>query len=202
MSRTPTEPSYSAPHRSAAFTLLEVLAAVAIMGIWYTVIATGALYGLRSEGENLRRIRASLVADEYLAEIESTMALAGPLPLREEEIEDEDEGLSIRITVSEFVPEGEEPVDGLEGLISGEQKGMLEFLRAIRVEVAWQEGLEEHTVERETFAFDREAWRLFVESKGTSLDAKDEEEGGEEENAGDDETAAELMDELDRESGS
>jgi prepilin-type N-terminal cleavage/methylation domain-containing protein len=174
MSRTPTEPSYSAPHRSAAFTLLEVLAAVAIMGIWYTVIATGALYGLRSEGENLRRIRASLVADEHLAEIESTMALAGPLPLREEEIEDEDEGLSIRITVSEFVPEGEEPVDGLEGLISGEQKGMLEFLRAIRVEVAWQEGLEEHTVERETFAFDREAWRLFVESKGTSLDAKEE----------------------------
>jgi hypothetical protein len=100
------------------------------------------------------------------------------------------------------VPEGEEPVDGLEGLISGEQKGMLEFLRAIRVEVAWQEGLEEHTVERETFAFDREAWRLFVESKGASLDAKDEEEAGEEENAGGDETTAEILDELDRESGS
>ena len=34
------------------FTLLEVLAAVAILGIWFTVLANVAIQGLRAEGEN------------------------------------------------------------------------------------------------------------------------------------------------------
>ncbi|MBW2272647.1 MAG: prepilin-type N-terminal cleavage/methylation domain-containing protein [Deltaproteobacteria bacterium] len=167
----------TARDRSTAFTLLEVLAAVAILGIWYTVIATGALRGLRSEGENLRQIRASLVADEQLAQIESALIMADPLELTDEEIEEED--LIIRIAISEFVAEGEESVGGLAGLIAAEQEAGLQFLRTIRVEVAWQEGVEEHSVVRETFAFDREAWRRFIESKGASLDVGALQQGNE-----------------------
>ncbi len=183
--------------RSAAFTLLEVLAAVAILGIWYTVIATGALRGLRSEGENLRHLRASLVADEQLAEIESAVLLGSPLELIEDEIEEED--FTIRVAVSEFVAEGEEPQEGLAGLIASEQEGSLVFLRAVRVEVAWQEGNEERSIQRETFAFDRSAWKEFVESKGEGLFGA---EGGGEEDDGaleEDELEEELEEDADLE---
>ena len=38
--------------RSRGFTLLEVLAAVAILAIWYMVMASIATQGLRAEGES------------------------------------------------------------------------------------------------------------------------------------------------------
>ena len=50
------------------FTLLEVLAAVAILGIWFVVLASVGIQGLRAEGTNERRIRASLLADTILSE--------------------------------------------------------------------------------------------------------------------------------------
>ncbi len=50
-------------------TLLEVLAAVAVLGLLYTVLASAAVQGLRSEGESRRRLEASLLMDEQLVQI-------------------------------------------------------------------------------------------------------------------------------------
>ncbi len=53
-----------------AFTLLEVLAAVAILGIVYVVLADVAMQGLFAEGRAKRRLEASLKADLHLSELE------------------------------------------------------------------------------------------------------------------------------------
>ena len=53
------------------FTLLEVLGAVAVLGIWYFVLATIATDGLLKEGQSLRKLRAGLIADRMLAELEA-----------------------------------------------------------------------------------------------------------------------------------
>jgi prepilin-type N-terminal cleavage/methylation domain-containing protein len=49
------------------FTLLEVLAAVAILSIWFIVIAGTSVQGLRAEGESRRRLEAGQMADRILS---------------------------------------------------------------------------------------------------------------------------------------
>jgi prepilin-type N-terminal cleavage/methylation domain-containing protein len=56
----------------AGFTLLEVLAAFLIFAVLFTVLAGTASEAFRSEGANRRRLEASLLADEKLAELEQT----------------------------------------------------------------------------------------------------------------------------------
>ncbi len=59
------------PKRSErAFTLIEVLGAIALLGIVYPIIITWAGQGIRSEGNSRRRLEASLIADKRLADIE------------------------------------------------------------------------------------------------------------------------------------
>jgi len=65
--------------RRAGFTLLEVLAAVAVLGLVYSVLATAAIQGLRAEGDAGRRFRASLLADQRITEVEAQVA-AGQTP--------------------------------------------------------------------------------------------------------------------------
>jgi prepilin-type N-terminal cleavage/methylation domain-containing protein len=68
----------------AGFTLLEVLAAFLIFAVLFTVLAGTASQAFRSEGTNRRRLEASLLADEKLAELlESTPKIG-------EESEEED----------------------------------------------------------------------------------------------------------------
>jgi prepilin-type N-terminal cleavage/methylation domain-containing protein len=52
------------------FSLIEVLGAVAILGIWYVILASLAMQGMRLTGESQRRLRASLIADRILADFE------------------------------------------------------------------------------------------------------------------------------------
>jgi len=54
------------------FTLLEVMAAVALLGTAYTVLGGAGIQGLQHEGESRRRIQASLLADALLAELEAS----------------------------------------------------------------------------------------------------------------------------------
>ena len=54
--------------RLQAFTMLEVLAAVSVLAIVYLVLANVAIEGLRAEGESMRRLEASLIADELLSD--------------------------------------------------------------------------------------------------------------------------------------
>jgi type II secretory pathway pseudopilin PulG len=65
--------------REHAFTLLEVMAAVLVLGMLYAVLATAAIRGLRSEGESKRRLEASLLADRWLSDLELQLAL-GQVP--------------------------------------------------------------------------------------------------------------------------
>jgi len=69
--------AYSA--RRDAFTLLEVMAAVLILGLLYAVLAEAAIRGLRSEGVSRRKVEASLIADRFLSDLEAQLAL-GQIP--------------------------------------------------------------------------------------------------------------------------
>jgi prepilin-type N-terminal cleavage/methylation domain-containing protein len=65
--------------RLQGFTLLEVMAAVLVLGLLYSALATAAIRGLRSEGVSRRKVEASLIADRFLADLEAQLAL-GDIP--------------------------------------------------------------------------------------------------------------------------
>jgi prepilin-type N-terminal cleavage/methylation domain-containing protein len=144
------------PSRSA-FTLLEVLAAVAILGILYVVLADVAIQGLRAEGRSRRRMEASLVADRALSEIEIEIEAGGlpelgHLPEREEDmfrIAVEIRPYSIPL-VGGTAEAGSDTAAPLEG-------GALASLREIELVVTWLEGADELQVVRTTYAFDAAA---------------------------------------------
>ena len=62
--------------RDGGFTLLEVMAAVAILAIAYISLGSGGMQGLQHEGEARRKLQASLLADSVLSEIEAGIAPA------------------------------------------------------------------------------------------------------------------------------
>lgn len=144
---------------SHGFTLLEVLAAVAILAIWYMVLASIATQGLRAEGESQRRLRASLLADRILADLESNRILGVAPPVQAEE--EEHDNFYVRIDVEPYSlefpgtpdatnPQGQsEPA--LQKLVQASGESLL---REIQVEVTWLEGAVERRVSRESFALD------------------------------------------------
>lgn len=152
-------PAASPRPPQAGFTLLEVLAAVAILGIWYMVMASIATQGLRAEGESQRRLRASLLADEILADLESGLVLgSAPAAQTEETVRDR---FTVRVVVEPYLlefpgppdianPEGK-PEPALQKLVgpSGES-----LLSQIEVEVSWIEGSTAQRVWRESFGLD------------------------------------------------
>lgn len=149
----------------AGFSLLEVLGAIAILGIWFAIIAEIAMVGLRNEGRSQRALRASLVADEVLSEIEIEMQ-RGTLPEIDSTEEENEDGYLIRIDVEPYelvLPEptsaqrsavrGERPARTFQ-LLAGPDPDARSPLLSIRIEVAWQEGNSEASVTRYTFAVD------------------------------------------------
>ncbi len=145
-----------------AFTMLEVLAAVSVLAIVYLVLASAAIEGLRAEGESLRRLEASLIADELLSDIEAQLNLALAMPESSEEIE-RDEFL-VRIDVRQFDPEldagGERPdgtgveAEDLAAFLELEMGIGFSILRTVEIEVSWTEGAGERSVLRRTFGYD------------------------------------------------
>ena len=144
---------------SRGFTLLEVLAAVAILAIWYMVMASIATQGLRAEGESQRRLRASLLADSILVDLESNQVLGAAPPVQsEEEVRGE---FTVRTVVEPYSlefpgpPTGVNPVGlpepALQKLVQASGQSLI---LEIRVEVAWWEGATERRVSRESFALD------------------------------------------------
>lgn len=135
------------------FTLLEVLAAVLVLGLLYTVLADVAIHGLRAEGESRRRLEASLYADELLADIEGAIA-AGDIPLIGVE-EEEDEPYVIELAVSPVAASTILPA----GAFDDEETGSLLIgaegedgpIREIAIRVSWSEGDRELSVVRTTF---------------------------------------------------
>ena len=142
-------------------TLLEVLAAVAILGLLYTVLARAAIQGLRSEGESKRRIEASLLIDEQLVQIETQIAAGVTPPLGLTESEAGDFRVATDVQPLEFY-EGlvgdlaEAPSDA-PSVLGRQAVGGESPLRIISVAVSWNEGVFERRIERTTFAIDRVA---------------------------------------------
>lgn len=142
-------------------TLLEVLAAVVVVGISYGVFFQAGGEMLRREGENKRRIQAMLLADAALAEIEIEVD-RGLVP--NQGIEERSEGdfrVEIETTpvVIELLPrERGTPLEGLRpdpnSLLGAPGRPAASALRRIDVRVRWIEGLNEREVQRTTFAFD------------------------------------------------
>lgn len=156
--------------RSPGFTLLEVLAAVAVLGFTVTVLARGAIQGMHYEGDASRRLAASLLADHALFEIESALAL-GTLPeLGRKEREEGEFRLGLEVA----------PIDpaalGVPGLLTGEPASegkppaqvadALPKLLLVSVQVVWTEGLREQSVTRTTFAYDATAAAAALKQAG------------------------------------
>jgi len=165
--------------RRAGFTLLEVLAAIAILAIAYSQLGASGIQGLQHEGESQRRIAASLLADSVLTEIESAVEGGTAPPVGEDQREQD--GFRIRIAVDRYtltVPD-EDAKDGghriakAKSRLGGDQnsaaqptagpsllggeRGAEPPLRRIVVTVAWDEGFGERTATRVTYALDAEA---------------------------------------------
>jgi prepilin-type N-terminal cleavage/methylation domain-containing protein len=90
--------------RRAGFTLFEVMAAVLVLGVLYTVLADVAMRGLRSEGESRRRTEASLLADRFLSELEMQLALGQIPPSGEQEEEVEPFRVGVRVAPYDPTP--------------------------------------------------------------------------------------------------
>ena len=152
----------SSPIRPSGFTLLEVLAAVLVLGLLYTVLATAALRGLRSEGIDRRRAEAALLADARLGELEAAFAMGQKLDFGSSE--EEVPPYTVRV---EVVPEEvlsllpaevqrraalEARETGLESLLVDE-RGQSRLQR-IDLAVEWDEAGEVYQVRRTTHGFD------------------------------------------------
>ncbi len=172
----------------AGFTLLEVLAAVAILGIAYITLGSSGIQGLQHEGEARRRFQASLLADSVLSEIEAGLeAGAAPELGTDERAEGE---FKIEVEVAPFsivVPEEDgaggkrlgnarsrlggseaqapQPVIPGPSLLGGERgPGAVSPLRKVEVRITWNEGFGERSVSRTTFALDAEAARATLDA--------------------------------------
>lgn len=163
--------------RSPGFTMFEVLAAVLVLGILYTVLATSAIEGLRAEGESKRRLQASLLADEHLIGLESELA-AGLFPeIGIEETEIEQFQLVIEVAPFDVTPYlgdafQEELSEGRASLLSPDRtEGSL--LRLVSVMVRWFEAADEHEVRRSTIAYDQATIASLVPSSGAAPDGSE-----------------------------
>jgi hypothetical protein len=137
------------------------MAAVAVLGIVVTFLAQAAIEGLAHEGDGERRMRASLLADRLLTDLEAELASGGELPIGVSEQEDGDLRSIIEIAAADptslglnalLQPPGDAP--GSEppewALLTPGEGG----LRSAHVRVQWTEGTTEQEVSRTTFLLD------------------------------------------------
>ena len=147
--------------KERGFTLLEVMAAVLVLGLLYTVLASRALIGLRSEGTDRRRANAEMIADRELTSVETE--LTGGLPPEDGMVERDEEPYKVITNVEPFdalslLPaplyrEIARTTDPKAPSVLHDERGQSR-LRKISVVVEWDEAGEPDHVERTTFAFD------------------------------------------------
>lgn len=163
------------------FTLLEVLVAVALLGVVVSVLARSAIEGMSYEGDATRRTRASLIADRSLWAVEAGLRLGPPVAVHEESEEGEFQ-VELDVQPLELGPGGLDALlgarektkgaDGSPGAGAPVPSVALALFRVV-VQVSWVEGLREQSVTRSTFAYDASA-------AAEALGSKDEKKVGEE----------------------
>lgn len=141
-----------------ALTLLEVMAAVAILGLVYAYLSKAASQGILTTGESRWRLEASLLADQELADIERETRAGTPLDAGEQDREVDDFTVVRRIEIwslpPELLPEPDTDTDA-EGtsLLAGSATAP-GILRRIQVVVRWFDGVHDQSIERVTFDYD------------------------------------------------
>ncbi len=161
-----------APRSRLGFTLFEVLAAVAVLGLLYTVLARVAIHGLRAEGEANRRMQASLLADRALGDLQAELAAGGAASIGVTEREVGDFTLEVEIqpfdagALLRTAPNADtEALAKRElELLSPPARGGSAALLSAEVRVRWQEGVYEQRVIRNSFALDLEAAAPLLET--------------------------------------
>ena len=149
----------------AGFTLLEVMAAVVILGLVYVVLARGAMQGLQTEGDASRRLRASLLADRILNGMELSLAQGSAPTLGQTETIEEEFTVVTEVNPFDIATllegaalQGGEPVSSASELeLLKPPRGGTPMVLSITVWVAWTEGISEQQVTRDSFAFDLDA---------------------------------------------
>jgi prepilin-type N-terminal cleavage/methylation domain-containing protein len=163
-------------HRRDGFTLLEVMAAVALLGIVCAILGRAAFESLAREGEAQRRIQASLLADSVLSDIEMGLDQGTSPKVGDEERDSGDFKVAIHVAPFDLEVPEEKPRTGEptvsrdrrpgESLRGGQNlgpsllvgaNGKPSPLRRVDVKVTWLEGWGERSVERTTFGLDNEA---------------------------------------------
>jgi len=156
--------------RRAGFTLLEVMAAVAVLGLVYVVMARTTMQGLQTEGDASRRLQASLLADQVMSDLELSLAGGSAPALGETEASEGDFTVFVEVSpldVPSLLPTEQEK--GAAGFTSALELlkppvgGGVPPLLSIAIRVAWLEGFREEEVTRSSFAFDLEAAAPFLE---------------------------------------
>jgi len=156
----------SDPGAIGGFTLLEVMAAVAILAIWFVVIAGSAMHALRAEGISKRRLEAALIADREMALLEAT-TVDGAVPKPASDVR-EDGDYTITVDISPLSQQGapgarpqagapsaaDEEAPDLLAVLAADIPDRMADLRKFEVRVAWEEGGLERSVTRTSFAFD------------------------------------------------
>jgi prepilin-type N-terminal cleavage/methylation domain-containing protein len=148
----------SRPRRARGFTLLEVMAAVSLLAILYTVLARVAIQGLRAEGENARRLEAAFLADQRLVDTYDQIyqQLAIPQVGSSQTVEGD---YTVTLNVTPFQPPAEWGVTEGEKAIpmifaSAPDGSGVELIRTAEITVAWLEGVEERHVTRTVYFVD------------------------------------------------
>lgn len=155
------------------FTLFEVMAAVIVLGLLYSLLASSAIGGLRAEGTSRRRLEASLLADQGLYELEGQILL-GSLPeigSSEEELDEYFVTVNVQpFDPTPFLPQETEERDAptTRSLLDPPANADESLLRILEVVVSWSEGLDEYRVVRTTFAYDVAAVSPLLGSLDTS----------------------------------
>lgn len=164
--------------RPGGFTLLEVMAAVLILGMLYSVLATSAIQGVRSEGESKRRLQASLIADAQLDDIETGLAEGDTPDVGDpQESEDGDFAISTQVEPFDLTPYLSDDFlkanPDVETLLAPADHPEKSLLRRITVSVRWLEAGEQFEVHRTTFAYDVQTVEaMFPESGGETAGDK------------------------------
>ncbi len=173
------------------FSLLEVLAAVAVMGILYTILASLHMDGMRHEGDADRRLRHSLVADRTLAELEHAFLTGSAPPVGTQETDEGDYTLRVDVRpldLSLFAAgllEVDEDGEAPPALLTAPRAGAPPLVE-VEVVVTWVEGAYEREIRRLTYGFDATAAAPILETLptaggGSDTQADDDGGGGDEE---------------------
>ena len=159
--------------KQRGFTLIEVMAGVLVLGLLYTVLASSAMRGLRSEGTDRRRADAEMIADRELSELE--LQLGGSEPIEDGTSEREQEPYKVIVDV--------EPADVLAMLPRDLREDVTRTtdpkapsalhdergrsrLRQVSVVVEWDEAGQPDRVARTTFALDTAGLEALFPSEG------------------------------------